>query len=244
MSPRLPCLHWVDGPDDKSEASNGSEEVADFTALARGRTTAVNNQVPDDEQVSNAGNGVPAPLLWSALRAESGEQAGEDHNNVSDDGHEDGTTVHAGQQAEVEEQERGGDAPVDVACVVDFTVEVVLGVWDVLVRLALNDVMVPDAVAGSHGEVGQSSRDRDDGRDNVVQALRLRIVSGETDCFWVDISYHRDAPGHAGEDYGRDDHENEDNPRVVLASKAFLRCAGPNASHGYMSSCIPAQPLE
>merc|ERR1712087_59285 len=152
-------------------------------------------ELPDDDEVSNAGNGVPAPLLRGALSAVGGEETGQDHDQVSDDGDQDAAAVHASEQAQVEQQERGGDGPVDVTGVVDLTVDVVGGVRDVLVRLALHNVVVASAVAAGHGEVGQSSGDGDQRSDNVIQTLR-----------------HRHAPGHAGEDDAGDQHDNEDNP--------------------------------
>jgi hypothetical protein len=63
-------LHGVDGPDDEGEATNGSEEVADLATLGGGSVAAVEDELPDNDEVGNAGNGVPAPLLGGLLRAE------------------------------------------------------------------------------------------------------------------------------------------------------------------------------
>ena len=137
----------VDGPDDESETSNGGEEVANLATLGHGLATTVDGELPDDDEVGNACDGVPSPLLGSALGAESGEQTGEDHDDVGDDGDQDVATVKTGEQAEVEQEERGGQAPVDVAGPVDLAVDILVGVRDVLVGLGLGGVVVADTVA-------------------------------------------------------------------------------------------------
>ena len=101
-------LHWVDSPDDQSEATDGSEEVGDLAALVGSSATSVDEELPDDDQVGNAGNGVPAPLLWSALSAESSEETSEDHDDVGDDGDEDVATVDTSKESQVKEQEGSG----------------------------------------------------------------------------------------------------------------------------------------
>ncbi|KXT18924.1 hypothetical protein AC579_3587 [Pseudocercospora musae] len=185
-------LHWVDSPDDQSEATDGSEEVADLAPLGASRCASVNQQLPDDNEVGGASNGVPAPLLWSALRAESSKETGQDHDDIGKDGDEDGATVQAGEKSQVEEKEWSGESPVDVAGPVDLAVKVVLGVWDVLVRLADGDVVVAHAVSSSHGEVRQSSNGGDGG------------------------AHHWDAPCHASEDDGGNEHDDEYDPRVLV----------------------------
>ncbi len=167
-------LHRVDGPDDEGEATNGGEEVADLATLAHGHSTAVDDQVPDDDEVGEAGNGVPAPLLGGVLGAESSEETGHNHDDVGDHGHDDDTAAEAGEQAKVEEQEWGGESPVNVAGPVDLAVEVGGGVGHVLVGLTDHDVVVADAVAAGHGEVRHGGEDDDEGRDDVVQTLGLQ----------------------------------------------------------------------
>ena len=170
-------LHWVDGPEDEGEATDGSEEVADLATLGSSSWATVEDELPDDNQVGNACNGVPSPLLWSALSTESSEETSQDHDQVGDDGDEDAATVHASEKSEIKEQEWGGDGPVDVTGIVDLAVDVLGGVWDVLVRLADLNVVVANTVASSHGEVRERSGDRDDGGDNVIETLGLWSVS-------------------------------------------------------------------
>lgn len=130
--------------------------------------------MPDDEDVGNAGNGVPAPFLGSTLRAESSEETGQDHDQVGNDGQEDVGTRHASQKTEVKEQERSGDGPVDVTSVEDLAVDGLIGVWNMVVLVADGDLVKRDTVSSGHGEVGEGSSDGDDGRDDMVQTLVLR----------------------------------------------------------------------
>lgn len=135
----------------------------------------MDGQVPDDDQVGNAGNGVPSPLLGGALSAVSGEETGQDHDEIGNDGHEDLSAVETREQAEVDKQERCGDAPVDVAGPVDLAVDGGLCVWDVVVLLGDWDLVEVDAITGGHGEVGDGCGHDDKCRNDVVEALGLKV---------------------------------------------------------------------
>lgn len=166
-------LHRVDGPDDEGEATNGSEEVADLATLGDSGVAAVVDELPDDDEVGNAGNGVPAPLLGGLLRAEGGEETGEDHDDVGNNGDQNVGTGKTSEQSKVEKQERSGDGPVDVASPVNLAIDVVLGGRDVLVVLLLGGVVPANAVAAGHGEVGQGGEGDNEGGENVVETLGL-----------------------------------------------------------------------
>ena len=109
--------------------------------------------MPNDDQISNASNGVPAPFLGSAFSAESSEEAGQDHDKICDDGKYDVAAIEAGNEGEVKEQEGSSQAPVDVSGPVHLALDDLLGVGDMLVGAGNDDLVVGDAVAGSHGEV-------------------------------------------------------------------------------------------
>lgn len=114
-------LHRVDGPDDKGESSNGAKELADLATLGHSLAAAVNSEVPDNNEVGNAGNGVPAPLLRSSLAAECGKETSQDHDEIGDNGHEDVTAAKASKKSKVEEKKRSSNRPVNVTCVVHFS---------------------------------------------------------------------------------------------------------------------------
>lgn len=171
--------HGVGCPQDEGEQSQGSEQLGDLVSASLDGVCAVQGDVPDDEDVGNASNGVPAPLLGGLLAAVGCKETGQDHNQVGDDSHEGVGAINAGQKAEISQQERRGDGPVDVPSEVDLTADVVVSVGDlVVVRLDLNAVQV-GTVTGGHAEVRQSSGNCNEGGDDVVEALRHRNVPGQ-----------------------------------------------------------------
>jgi len=192
---------WVGGPEDEGEATDGGVEVANLATTSGSGLASVDNKLPDNNEVGNAGNGVPSPLLRGTLRAESSEEAGQDHDDVGNNGDKDAATVHASKESEIQEQEWGGQSPVNVTSPVYLAVDLVGGVWNVLVGLANGGLVVADTVSASHGEVGEGSEDGDHGGDDVEEALG-----------------HWDAPCHDGEDEGRHQHHDENDPKGTLAS--------------------------
>jgi len=185
----------VRSPDDERKPGNGGEEGSNLATLGRGHSAAVDGQVPDDDEVGDAGDGVPAPLLGSALGTESGEETGQDHDDVRKDSHEDVSAVETGQQAEVKEQQRSGNGPVDVTGPEDLAVHLGESIGNVVVLMADLDGVDGYTVAGSHGKVRKGSGDGDGSGDDMVET-----------------TVHLDPPRQTGEDGGRDEHNNEDNP--------------------------------
>jgi hypothetical protein len=211
-------LHRVDGPDDKSEASDRGKELANLATLGHGVGAAVNGEHPDDNEVGNAGNGVPAPLLRGALTAVSGEETGKNHDDIGNNGQKDVATAETGEHGQIEEEERGGQAPVDVTGPVDLAVDIVGGVRDVAVRVSDSGAVVADAVAGGHGEVGQRSKSDDESGDNVVDTL------GDGD-----------GPREANEDNHGEEHQNADGPQSAgtgLGDGLVLGKRGDNSGQG------------
>ncbi len=167
-------LHGIDGPEDQGEPTNGGEEGGGLVILLHGGLTTVDGELVDDDQVGNASHGVPAPL-GRLVDGESSEETGEDHDDVRHDGDEDAGTIHAGQEAEVEQQERGGDTPVNIAGPVDLTVDDVVGVWEVLLGVLDGDLVLADTITDSHGIVGDGGEGSDEGSQDVEQSFLLGI---------------------------------------------------------------------
>jgi hypothetical protein len=169
----LSNVHGVGGPEDESVASNGKEERGNLVALGLDGSATVDGKVPDDEEVGNAGNGVPSPLGRGALGAESSEESGQDHDNIGEDGHGEVGTVHASEETKVKEQERGGQGPVDVAGPEDLALDVVVCVRNVVVLLTDVDVVDRDTLTGRHGEVRDGGGNGDESRDDMEETLLL-----------------------------------------------------------------------
>lgn len=195
--------HGVGCPQNEGEESQGSKKLGDLVSAGLDSVGAVQGNVPYDEDVGDASNGVPAPLLGGLLAAVGCKEAGQDHNQVGDDSHEGMGAINASQEAEISQQERRGDGPVDVPSEVDLTADVVVGVGDlVVVRLDLDAVQV-GTVTGGHAEVRQSSGDCDERGDDMVETLR-----------------HRNVPGQQGEEARGYQHNYEYDPECAEASIA------------------------
>lgn len=188
-------LHWVGGPDDKGEETERAEQLDDLGALGLDCLGAMDGNVPDDEDVRDQGDGVPAPALGRVLTAVGGEKTGEDHDEIGGDGHEGVGTIDTGQQGQVEQDEGRGDGQVDVTGEGDLAADVVEGIRDVVVVVPDLDAVQAGAMAGGQAKVGQSTRDGDQGGDDVVDTLR-----------------DGDVPGQQGEEAAGDQQDDEDNP--------------------------------
>lgn len=83
------------------------------------------------------------------------------------------STGHTSQEAEVEEQERCCQAPVDITGPVDFTVDMLKGIRNMVMLMANLDVVDRNTGASSHSKVRKSCSDGDDGGDDMVEAFSL-----------------------------------------------------------------------
>ncbi len=134
-----------------------------------------------NQHASVSPQNLPAPLLDSLLGAKGSKQTGQDHDDVGHNSRDDGAAVRASQEAQVEQQQRSGQAPVDIASPVDLTEDFLVCVGKaVAVGDRLGDVVIGHAVAGGHGKVGDGGDDGDGGGEDMVQAFGLgEAVSGE-----------------------------------------------------------------
>ena len=219
MSNAMADVHWVDSPEDQGEATNGTEESLGLAVLVGDGRTAVDSQLVDDDEVCNAGNGVPSPLL-SALAAIGCEKTCKNHDQIGDDGDEDACTIEAGEKSKIEEQEGSGQGPVDISCPVDLTVESLVCVWDALVFLGQDDLVVVDTMTGGHGVVGDESKGGDEGSDDVKQAFLLCIVSHLGALRGRGRAYNWDSEGQSVENQGGNAHDNGDHTGTILACEA------------------------
>ena len=166
------CIHWVDGPENQCETSNGGEESPGLLVLGQSRATTVYGKLVDNDQVGNATHGIVSPLL-TALVSESSKETSHDHDQISNDGDENVGTTQSGEEGKIEEQEWGRDTPVDVTSPVHLAVDVLSGVGSVLVGFLEDDVVEGDAVTGSHGKVRDGSEGGDESSQDVEQAFLL-----------------------------------------------------------------------
>jgi hypothetical protein len=130
--------------------------------------------MPDYEDISDAGNCIPTPLLTSIVAIGS-KKSRQDHDEICEEEHDDVASIDASQQSEVEEQQWGCQAPVHITSPEYLTSNVEVGIWNpMLVVLGLAGVVGADAGAICHSEVGNCSNDGDEGGDDMVEATRLQ----------------------------------------------------------------------
>jgi len=196
--------NWVKSPEDESETSKGCEELSCSIVLGGHRLTARHNQLVDDDEVSCTSHSIVSPFLATS-GTKSSEEAKEHHDEVSYNSNEDGRSIETSKESQIEEQERGGERPVDVTGPEDLTVDVLNGVGDVLVGFLDDDVGEGVSVTRGHSEVGNGGKDGDEGCDNVEESL----------LDWDPVS-------HANESKGREEHEYEDDPEGLRTSRSHL----------------------
>ncbi len=131
----------VQSPENEGEGTNGSKERRGGAVLALDCGTASDGELVDNYEVCNAGEGIVSPLCAVGV-AEGSEETEEDHEDVCYDGNDDTSSIQTSQESEVEEKERGGDAPVDISGPVHLAVDVLDGVGNILVCVLDNDLGV------------------------------------------------------------------------------------------------------
>ena len=211
-------LHWVDGPKDQGEPGNGAEERSGLFILVLNHTTAIEGELVDNDQVSNTSHGVPSPF-GTLLDGEGSKETGQNHDHISDNGHKDIGTAQPSEQAKVQEQEWGGDAPVDVTGPVDLAVDGLEGVGKMFLGVLNSDFILANTIMYSHGEIGDGGKGSDKGSQDVEQAFLLDEVSVHEGYrlsveVWNGIAYDWDTEGHCIEGDGRDEHNDEHNPNI------------------------------
>lgn len=152
---------------------------------------------PEDVEHGDAAHGVVAPLVGGL--DEGADQTGDDHDQVEEDGDKDGGEGKAGDEEDLEEKERSGDGPVDVASVPDGAG----GAGAVDLSGAVVGELDTDggsAEVGGHGEVG----DRSGGQNGSREVVESALAAGELE-----------RPDHGSE--AGSGHDGEDSPEPVGA---------------------------
>lgn len=136
--------------------------------------TSVDSELVNNNKVSNNGNGVISPFGIHVI-GQGSEETVQDRDEVSYNGNSDVGTTQASKQGKIQKEERGSNAPIDVTSPVNFTDGGLEGIWDVLLRFFGSDFIVVDAIANSHGEIGNSSKSGNEGSQDMKQAFLLKV---------------------------------------------------------------------
>lgn len=66
--------HWVQGPENQGKDGERSKKLGSLVTLGPDGSASVNGDVPDDEQIRDATNGIPTPFLNGRLMAKCGDR--------------------------------------------------------------------------------------------------------------------------------------------------------------------------
>lgn len=174
MSTRLERddVHWVHSPQNQSESANGSEEGSGLGVLRLNNVTTVDGELVDDSQIGNASDGIISPLCaWFARQGS--KETSQNHDDVSDNGYKNVGTAQAGEKSKIQEQEWGGNTPINVAGPVDLAEDDVFRVRHVFLRFLDGNLIQGNAIVDSHGEISNGRKGRDEGSQDMEQSFLL-----------------------------------------------------------------------
>lgn len=134
--------------------------------------------------------------------SESSEETGEDHDDISKKGDEDVGTTETSEEAKIKQQEWGSEGPVNVAGIVDLTVDVLDSIWDMLVLLDDLGVFIADTITSGHCEVGEEGNGGDECGQDMEKSFLLPINQYGVTQEDPETTYHWDPEGHGVEGNG------------------------------------------
>ncbi|KAL6406060.1 opsin-like protein [Ilyonectria robusta] len=152
--------------------------------------------MPDDEQIGNAADGIPAPFLGRVNMSKGREQPGQYHDYICHHCHEGMSSIDSGKKKQFEQKQRHGETPVDIACPEDLATYVVIRVGEVLVMIRVRSAVEARCVTRGHGKVSERGDDGGQCSDDMEDAAR-----------------DGDVPGQQRKDGRRDDHQYKDDPK-------------------------------
>lgn len=214
--------HWINSPNHKEIKAQGPKQLGHTSPLAASHLATVQGNMPDDEEIRDAADGVPAPGLSGTLGAKGREQAAQDHDDVGDDGHQSVGTVEACEQGELQYDEGDGQDPTHVAGPVDLPADLVgVRIGAVGLVVVVDGVTVVGlAVPGGQGEIGDGGHDGHERGQHVVYPLG-----------------HGHVPRNGGKHDGGDRHDDEDHPESPVAGVTedmpFRRGGGSGGQRGF-----------
>lgn len=153
------------------------------------------------------------------MRRERAKDTAYEHEQVREDGDDQVCAVQTRQERQVDQDQRGRQHPVNVADPVHLAEDVLVRVRDVTVGFVQADVVVGDAVAGGHGEVGDEGDGGHQCRQRVEHAFWL-VARQFAYCTisrdWrIWITYHWHSGRQDVEDERGNPHEHRDDPEIL-----------------------------
>lgn len=130
------------------------------------------------DQVAHTADGQPHPALWG-ITGERAQQARAQHDKVGGNG---GNQVGAGQtghEGKVDQDERGGNSPVEVTQPQDLAVNILGGVGDVFVVVGDVGMIISDTLAGGKSKIGDEGEGGDEGCSGMEDTASLVVGQEE-----------------------------------------------------------------
>lgn len=157
--------HWIEHHHKQGCARKRGEEPLSLVSSVGAGAPAIDSDLVDEGHVGSAGDGVPDPAAFVARKR--GDEAGDEHDQVRRDGHEEVGTVHASHQGQIDDDERVRQRPVDVASPEHLPEVLLLRVGDMAVGFMRAGVLPGDAIPCGHGQVSEEGDGRDQGSQDV-----------------------------------------------------------------------------
>lgn len=170
------ALHWVSRQDKGKEASDGRVEVGHVIALGLSLGPTVDCQMPNNNEVGEAGEDKHAPLLSGSRVSESGREAGHEHEDVGNDGHQEVCSVETAEHAKCKQEKWCCQDPVDKVGPEDLTGDGLVArdiAGKVLVLVVNRGVLESRALSSRHCEVGDGGDEHRECNEDMVQAFGL-----------------------------------------------------------------------
>jgi len=155
---------WVQEPKTDGPDTADSVGLVDISSKVAGVGAAFEDNGPGDKEEGNTSESEVAPFVGAL--DECTNETGHNHDLVNQDGVADCWIWETAGQEEIQEQQRSGDKPVDVADIEDLA-HVTRDL-----RIAAKELNMDSGPAkiGSHAEVSNSSNHGDGGSDVVEDA--------------------------------------------------------------------------
>lgn len=156
----------VGGPQKNGKDHQGVVSLVDLVALKTSGSSTVNDESVENVEEESTGDSVKdesVPLSFNERR----EQSSQDHTLISDTDEDDRSPRKTSEESEIEEEERGGDGPVDVSSIVNFPQDDMFVITRM--RKDRNESLTHSS---SHDQVRNHSSSQDD-RGEVVEQSKV-----------------------------------------------------------------------
>lgn len=165
----------VENPKEGGQGTAIEVSTADVGADVAGVLAGGHGELPHDEKEGSTAEGIVTPLV--AGLDQSANEASDDHDFVDKHKHEDRRPGHSSSEQQVQQEQRGGDNPINVASIENSTIGTGhLGVTAVKLNWNRGHSQV-----GAHSEIGNAGDHADSSGDIVEDTLSARLPRSKSE---------------------------------------------------------------